>query len=163
MGNYCVRTWRKRTPKLGNFIYTRILCAGQLNRFLCEQWQSLRLQLPICRNFTWEVIVQETVINVHTLTVCMYIDTLEVHLVILNVSIITVLTLSICVRIYVFGNRWNVTYKGCLMYDIGISKCIFKDSGLHRSVVLQGHRFMWRENHSTVDKLIMLLSVLWCQ
>ena len=73
--------------------------------FLREQWQSLRLQLPICRNFTWEVIVQETVINVHTLTVCMYIDTLEVHLVILNVGIITVLTLSIGVRIYVFGNR----------------------------------------------------------
>jgi len=38
------------------------------------------------------------------------------------------------------------------MYDIGISKCIFKEYVLHRSVVLQGHIFVFRTNHSTVNK-----------
>jgi len=38
------------------------------------------------------------------------------------------------------------------MYNIGISKCIFKGYGLHRSVVLQGHIFMFGANHSTVNK-----------
>jgi len=62
--------------------------------------------------------------------------------VIFIVSIITLLLLSIRVRIYILGNRYIVTSKECLMYAVGISKCIFKEYGLQRSVVLQGHRFM---------------------